>query len=200
MKKNIKRVTRLISSLWPKFRNFYYLQFRSIFSSELTLNLSSTVSVIQPTYLSGTGCIEIGHGVTFGFKFGGYFRSNCIELIVRNGGMIRVGAGTHFNNNVFISSHKHVEIGVDCLIGHNCEFSDADGHEIDPERRKCSPGITEPTVIGDNVWLGNNCKILRGACVGDNSIVAAGAVVKGKFGANCIIGGIPAKTIREIES
>lgn len=180
-------------------RKLYFLTIRPRLSRSLFLVVGSRCIVTQNTYFIGSGSVTIGDRVVLGYKNGGYFRGNCIEFSVRDGGRIIVGSDTNFNNNCFISAKKMISIGSDCLIGHNCEFSDTDGHEINPLERKNSSGITEDTVIGSNVWLGNGCKILRGARIGDNSVVAAGAVVKGKFGANCIIGGVPAKIIREIK-
>ena len=50
--------------------------------------------------------------------------------------------------------------------------------------------------IGGNVWIGNNVIILKNSSIGDNSIIAAGAVVSGSFHANVVIGGVPAITIK----
>jgi acetyltransferase-like isoleucine patch superfamily enzyme len=52
-----------------------------------------------------------------------------------------------------------------------------------------------PIVVGNNVFIGYGATILPGAVVGDNSIVAAGALVKGAFPAGVVIGGVPAKVI-----
>nr|WP_288788550.1 DapH/DapD/GlmU-related protein [uncultured Fibrobacter sp.] len=52
--------------------------------------------------------------------------------------------------------------------------------------------------IGNRVWIGNNATILKGTEIGENSVVAAGAVVSGKFPANVILGGVPAKIIGEV--
>ena len=52
--------------------------------------------------------------------------------------------------------------------------------------------------IGKNCWIGAKVTILDGTIIGDNSVVAAGAVVRGQFPDNCVIGGIPAKIIKYI--
>ena len=52
--------------------------------------------------------------------------------------------------------------------------------------------------IGNNVWIGAKATFLDGSVVGNNSIVAAGAVVRGIFPDNVIIGGVPAKIIKKI--
>lgn len=57
-----------------------------------------------------------------------------------------------------------------------------------------SKGIT----IGNNVWVGAKVTFLDGAFLGNNCVVAAGAVVKGVFPDNVIIGGVPAKILKPI--
>ena len=60
--------------------------------------------------------------------------------------------------------------------------------------------LTKPIVIGRNAWLGADVKILAGVTIGENAIVAAGAVVSKDVPANTIVGGVPAKEIREIRT
>ena len=74
---------------------------------------------------------------------------------------------------------------------------DHEAHGISPlERRQL--GEIGKVIIGKNVWIGNNVTILKNSEVGENSIVATGAVVAGFFPSNVIIGGVPAKIIRNI--
>ena len=69
-------------------------------------------------------------------------------------------------------------------------------HDLNPERRQvCIPA---PIRIGKNVWIGSNSTILPGVTIGDNSVVAAGAVVTKNVEANTIVGGVPAKIIKKI--
>ena len=56
-----------------------------------------------------------------------------------------------------------------------------------------------PIVIGNKVWIGDNATILPGVTIGENSIVAAGAVVTKDVPANVIVGGLPARIIKTIE-
>jgi acetyltransferase-like isoleucine patch superfamily enzyme len=67
--------------------------------------------------------------------------------------------------------------------------------------RTCYPGTEydEPVYIGKNVFVGLNVIILKGAEIGDNSIIAAGSVVKGKIPANSLAAGVPAKVHRTFE-
>ena len=55
-----------------------------------------------------------------------------------------------------------------------------------------------PICLGKNVWVGSNSTILRGVNVGDNAIIAAGSVVTKDVAANTVVGGVPARYIRNI--
>lgn len=104
--------------------------------------------------------------------------------------------------NVFINAcchfqdHGGVTIGDGCLIGHNVVFATLN-HGLKPEDRVSM--IPAPIVLGRNVWVGSNSTILAGVTIGDNAVVAAGAVVTKDVPDNVIVGGVPAKVIRHIE-
>ena len=69
-------------------------------------------------------------------------------------------------------------------------------HGLAPEKRKST--CPAPIVRGRNVWVGSNATILQGVTIGDNAIIAAGAVVTKNVAANTIVGGVPAKFIKSI--
>lgn len=58
----------------------------------------------------------------------------------------------------------------------------------------------DPVTIGNDVWIGGNVTILPGVTIGNNVVVAAGAVVSKDVPDNCVVGGVPAKVLREIEN
>ena len=105
---------------------------------------------------------------------------------------------------------KNITIGNQVFINAGCKFQDQGGitiddgavlatldHDIDPEKRQqLHPA---PIHIGKRVWIGANAVVTKGVTIGDNSIVAAGAVVNRDVPANTIVGGVPAKVIRKIE-
>lgn len=185
-------------------RNLYIPNIRKIVYKRLIFNMKilkhERIYPYQKIKISGKGIVKIGKGCAFGAPLGGYFYKGQIELQPRyQESRIDIGDRVATNNNIFICCKEKISIGDDCLIGHNVEFCDFDGHPIEPSQRRNGDGLVEPIFIGKNVWFGNNVLVLRGTQIGDNSIVAAGAVVKGKFGNNVIIGGIPAKVIKTIE-
>ena len=57
-----------------------------------------------------------------------------------------------------------------------------------------------PVNIGNDVWIGGNVTILPGVTIGNNVVVAAGAVVTKDVPDNCVVGGVPARVIKEIEN
>ncbi len=67
-------------------------------------------------------------------------------------------------------------------------------HDPDPAKR--ANLIPSRIVIGRDVWLGANAKVLPGVTIGDGAIVAAGAVVTKDAPPNTVVGGVPAKVIK----
>ena len=96
-----------------------------------------------------------------------------------------------------LCSANYIIIGDNTLIGQSVTILDHEAHGVAPDKRR-QLGEIGKVIIGKNVWLGNNVIILKNSEIGDNTIVAAGAVVLGKFHANVIIGGVPAKIIKNL--
>jgi acetyltransferase-like isoleucine patch superfamily enzyme len=73
-----------------------------------------------------------------------------------------------------------------------------ENHPTDPAQRKTL--LLGAVLIRRNAWLGAAATILPGVTVGENAVVAAGAVVHKDVAANTIVGGIPARVIKTIEA
>ena len=120
-------------------------------------------------------------------------------------GIIKIGKHTMLNG-VCVVSYQKVEIGDECQIASSTIISDTDFHPVDPIlRSKQVKGESFPfssvgkkeIKIGNNVWIGWNCTILKGVQIGDHSIVAAGSVVlAGHYPNGSLIAGNPAKVIK----
>lgn len=108
---------------------------------------------------------------------------------------ITVGEGVFINACSHFQDHGGVTLGDGCQIGHNVVFATLN-HELAPEKRKTT--YPAPIVLGRNVWIGSNATILQGVTIGDNAVVAAGAVVTRDVAANVVVGGVPARLIKEI--
>ena len=85
------------------------------------------------------------------------------------------------------------------MIGPNTLITTV-GHPLTPMGRRKHLGIAKPIRIGNDVWIGGNVTILPGVTIGNNVVVAAGAVVTKDIPDNTLVGGVPAKFIRELEN
>lgn len=111
------------------------------------------------------------------------------------------GVNLHFGEGVFLNSgcrfqdQGGIYIGDYTMIGHNVVLATIN-HDLDPANR--GTNLPKPIRIGKNVWIGANATILPGVTIGDNAVVAAGAVVTKDVQANTVVGGVPAKLLRMI--
>ncbi len=112
------------------------------------------------------------------------------------------GKNIIFRKNVFINAgckfqdQGGIVIGDGTLIGHNVVLASLNHAQNPKDRGSLFPAKIS---IGRNVWVGANATIIAGVNIGDGAIVAAGAVVTKDVAANSIVGGVPAKFIREVE-
>lgn len=107
-------------------------------------------------------------------------------IILRKGALLRLEGKGYINERTTIDCANRIEIGYGTIISSNVRISDTDVHII--EGKECS----SPIVIGKHVWIGNDAQILKGVHIGDNAVVAAGAVVVSDVPANTLVAGVPA--------
>ncbi|MBR4006660.1 acyltransferase [Fibrobacter sp.] len=155
---------------------------------------------VAPVLCEGKGRVSVGEGTVFGFMEDAGFWTSYEFLNPRNAdSRISIGKNCQICNRfTAVSEGEGIEIGDNVLVGSSVTVLDSDFHEIDPSRRIDGNPKTGKVVIGDNAWIGERVMILKGSTIGKNSVVAAGAVVSGEFPANVVIGGVPARVIREI--
>ncbi|HEY3369695.1 MAG TPA: acyltransferase [Prolixibacteraceae bacterium] len=204
MKSSIKAFLLFFYKLHNRFfsklnqwRNFELPNSAAIMKEKIIL-IKKCPSCQQLTKITGLGKVEIGTNCSFGYKLGGFHKAGLIEIQPRyKDSIIKIGNNVATNNNIFFCAAHYIEIGDDSLIGLNVIITDHEAHGIDPLKRR-QIGEIGKVIVGKNVWIGNNVTILKNSEMGDNVIIAAGAIVCGKFPANVIIGGIPAKIIRNL--
>lgn len=155
----------------------------------------------QPVLLLNNGHVQLGANVTFGFRRSpGFWTSYAFVDCRSPEARIIFGKNIHINNGFSVICEKTtIRIGNNCLIGHDVTIFDSDFHAINPEARRSQASPRQaPVDIGDNVFIGSKCIILKGSVIGRNSVVGAGAVVSGIFPENSLIGGNPATLIRRL--
>ena len=84
------------------------------------------------------------------------------------------------------------------MFANSAYVSDADWHGI--YDRAIPVGKTSPIILKDNVWIGDRAVVGKGVTIGKNSIVAAGAIVVKDVPDNVVVGGNPAKIIKELDA
>jgi hypothetical protein len=109
---------------------------------------------------------------------------------------ISVGRNVFVNQNCTFYDLGGLAIGDDVLIGPNVSLITS-GHPLEPSRRRAFT-TAKPIVIERNVWIAAGATIIGGVTVGENSVVAAGAVVTKSVPRNSLVGGSPARVIRSI--
>jgi len=113
-------------------------------------------------------------------------------VYVNENATLELGSG-YIGNNLSVNCFNNIKIGHDVAISESVAIRDSDNHRISYSGYEPD----QPVEIGDHVWIGTRATILKGVKVGDGSIVAAGAVVVRDVPANCLVGGVPARLIRE---
>lgn len=130
-----------------------------------------------------------------------------------------IGTPVDASTTIFPPFHTnvghHISLGKNVFINHACSFLDLGGivieddvmigprvnitsedHPVDVATRKTL--VPTVVVIKKNAWIGAGATILPGVTVGENSVVAAGAVVRKDVPPNTVVGGVPARVIKEI--
>jgi acetyltransferase-like isoleucine patch superfamily enzyme len=118
-------------------------------------------------------------------------RGNAVFRV--EGGELTVGDKCFFNQNVSITCKKKVVIGDGCQIANNVVIVDHDHAGCE----NWGSYVETPVVIGNDVWICRGAVILKGVTLGDGCVVAANSVVTKSFPSNVLIGGVPAKIIKE---
>ena len=108
---------------------------------------------------------------------------------------IKLGKNVFINSGCRFQDQGGITIDDGALIGHNAVLATLN-HNSDPEKRNNL--LPAPIHIGKRVWLGANVTILPGVAIGENSIVAAGAVVSKSVEPNTVVGGVPAKILKKL--
>ena len=121
------------------------------------------------------------------------------SIYVNSNAILEIGENSGFSG-VSIFCAKGIKIGEYCNLGGNTSIWDTDFHPLDWDLRRhtLSGTKTAPIFIGDDVFIGAHCLILKGVLIGDRSILGAGSVLTKNINSDCIYAGNPAKFIRNV--
>lgn len=106
------------------------------------------------------------------------FAAYC-DFEAHGNGVLEIGEGTYFNRYCMISAHERVAIGKHCMFGPGVKIFD-NNHKHTPETGVSGQLNTAPIFIGNNSWIASDAIILKGARIGNNCVIGAGCIVRGK--------------------
>ena len=106
-----------------------------------------------------------------------------ISFRIYNCGKVTIGNNCFFNDGCSINCQDKITIGDKVIFGQNVMLFDHD-HDYKNDMNKF---VKKEITIGNNVWIGANCIILKGVTIGDNVVIAAGTIVKENIKSNSLI-------------
>ncbi|WP_447979447.1 acyltransferase [Candidatus Nitrospira bockiana] len=113
-----------------------------------------------------------------------------------------IGDNTFIGWHVTISVAKEVTIGKNCLFGINTMIADNDMHPVNWRLRRQGAIVdkadVKPVHIGNDVWVGAGCFILKGVRIGDGAVIGAGSVVVKDIPPYSIAAGSPARVVKKL--
>jgi acetyltransferase-like isoleucine patch superfamily enzyme len=138
-------------------------------------------------YLAGR--LVLGEGSKIGFA---------TKIRVGTDGTMTVGPRTDINAGCLVICRQEVTVGADCQLSWGLTILDNDSHPLADDEGSLTDEVpTAPVRIGDHVWIGAEAMVLPGVTIGDGAVVAARAVVTKDVPAGALVGGNPARVIRE---
>jgi acetyltransferase-like isoleucine patch superfamily enzyme len=126
------------------------------------------------------------------------------RLVILKGCTINAPFNISFGKNVFINQeclidpHGDIKIGSNVIIGPRTQIYTINHNYDKLDKPIRNQGVTKkPVVIEDDVWIAAGCLIIPGVTIGKGSVIAAGSVVVKNVPPYSIVGGNPAKVIKE---
>lgn len=113
------------------------------------------------------------------------------DVILFKDSELVLGNNSFINSDCKIRCHKKIVIGNDCAISHDFTVMDSDAHKLNGKVSSA------PVIIGDHVWIGTRVTILNGVSIGDGAVIAACSLVTHDVPPGALVGGVPAKVIKE---
>lgn len=178
-----------------------YLRFRRWYTQQFLKPacdyLGDYPTFMKPWYISISGPnVEIGRCATVIGE-----PENRVKIGVwgndEKSGRIKIGDYVLISPGTRISAANEILIGDGVMMANGVYITDSDWHDL-YDRSRRSETVT-PVHIANNVWLGDRCTILKGVTIGENSVVAACAVVSKDVPANVIVAGNPAVIVKELD-
>ena len=141
--------------------------------------------------------IQLGHSCEVAIEPG--CRLGILQVFAASSSLVRIGEQTAFNGQVRLLSHEptSLTIGAGCLLAGGVIVTTSDMHSIIDCITGSRVNPARDVTLGNHVWIGHQALLLKGAKVGEGSIVGACALVSREIPANSLAVGVPARVIRK---
>lgn len=113
------------------------------------------------------------------------------DIILFKGALLELGDNSFINSDSKIRCHNKISIGEGCAISHDFTVMDSNAHKLDGNMSKSQ------VVIGNHVWIGTRVTVMSGVTIGDGAVIAGCSLVTHDVPPATMVGGIPAKIIKE---
>lgn len=159
---------------------FYRIKYGFGGSQHICSNKNSIILLGKKGQIEFNGYAEFAEGISIRCEYG----------------KISFGKNFSANKNCCFNCEYDMKIGDDVLLGWNINFRDTDGHDVYIDNKKSEN--QKKVVVGNHVWICSYVDLLKGAEIGNESVVAwKSCVIKPLNQDNCLIGGSPAKILKE---
>lgn len=174
--------------------------------------IGSNTEILNPqNIVFGKNVTIDKHTIIDGFSSEKIILGDCVKIgafsnLNSTSHFSKYGIGLKMGNNSAIGDYSHfgaaggIEIGNDVIMGSYISFHSENHNFSDTSKLIREQGVTSKGIkLGNNIWVGAKVTFLDGCVVGNNTVVAAGAVVNGIFPDNVLIAGVPAKVLKNIQ-
>jgi acetyltransferase-like isoleucine patch superfamily enzyme len=164
----------------------------------LTLRHPRRISIADGALID-EGCMLDASGAADGLAIGAGTLVSRGTILSCKQGPIRLGSRVNLGWRCMVSSVGGVEIGEEALFAGGCYVGGGRYHLEDRGRSVASQGSYSrgPVMVGARSWVGAHAVVLDGVTIGEGAVVAAGAVVADDVPPFAIVGGVPARVIRD---
>lgn len=118
------------------------------------------------------------------------------KILMEGNSILHIGRNAGIRGVDFLLSNANISIGESCMFSYGIILRNHDSHKVIDTISNQIVNLSKDINIEKHVWIGQNCSILKGVTIGQDSIIALGAVVTKSCGSNCILAGNPAKVVK----
>lgn len=149
------------------------LKYGKRYESSVIERISNRTSVT----LFGKGSLKLGRNIEL---------APYVDIQVHGSGQISIGERTYMNRYCMISCQGQVNIGSNCMFGPGVKIFD-NNHRFAKDKGVSSELKIGKVIIGNNCWIASDAVILKGARIGDNSVIGAGCIIDGIVPPNSLV-------------